>query len=161
MTKTTLALMALALLPTGTVLADPPGKHCPDCPMNCPHMSGAQAGAGGWGDGPYARVYDPKTVQTIKGEVTEVRHVAPLRGMSDGIHVVVKTDKGPTDVHLGPAWFLDHQDTQLAVGDRVEVRGSRTTLDGKPVVIAADVKKGNEVLKLRDDQGLPMWRGWR
>jgi len=32
---------------------------------------------------------------------------------------------------------------------------------GQPAVIAAEVKKGDIVLKLRDDNGIPVWSGWR
>ena len=39
--------------------------------------------------------------------------------------------------------------------DKVEVKGAKTTFAGKPVIIAAEVKKGDEVLKLRDDSGFP------
>jgi hypothetical protein len=143
--------------------AQPPGPCPADCPMNCPHMERAAQGrgAGGWTSGPYARLYDPKTVETAKGEITQVDEAAPLHGMSAGVHITLKTDRGPMSVHLGPAWYLDHQDTQLAVGDRVDVRGSRVSVEGKPTLIAADVRKGNETLRLRDDQGLPLWRGWR
>jgi len=145
--------------------ADPPQgmMNCPhDCSKQCAQMGGMPSGGGGgWSNGPYARVYDPKTVETLKGEVAQIDHVAPMRGMSEGIHILLKTDKGTTDVHLGPAWYLDHQDTQLAVGDRVEVRGSKVALAGKPAIVAAEVKKGSETLQLRDAQGLPMWRGWR
>jgi hypothetical protein len=112
-------------------------------------------------NGPYSRIYDPKTVETIKGEIVAVEHVAPLKGMSEGVHVTLKTDKGDASVHLGPAWYLDNQEVQLAKGDRVEIRGSRVTLDSKPAVIAAEVKKGVETLTLRDPSGVPMWRGWR
>jgi hypothetical protein len=45
--------------------------------------------------------------------------------------------------------------------DKVEVTGSRITFDGKPAIIAAEVKKGDEALKLRDDNGFPVWSGWR
>ena len=167
--KTTLSILAVALSLGAAAIAraDAPAKpNCPqDCPMNCPHggMHGAgpMHGGGGWSSGPYARVYDPKTVETLKGEIVRVDQVTPMSGMSEGVHVVLKGDKGTTDVHLGPSWYLDHQDTQLAVGDRVEVRGSKVSIAGKPAVIAAEVKKGNETLELRDAQGLPMWRGWR
>lgn len=142
--------------------AAPAGNCPPGCPMNCAQGGAAtMRGGGGWTSGPYTRLYDPNTVGTVDGEIVAVDHVAPMRGMSQGVHVVVKNPKGTTDVHLGPAWYLDHQDTQLAVGDRVQVRGSKVTVDGKPAVIAAEVKKGNQMLELRDAQGLPMWRGWR
>jgi hypothetical protein len=118
-------------------------------------------GGGGWTSGPYAHLYDPSKVETLDGEVVAVDRVTPMSGMSPGVHVVLKSGPRMTDVHLGPAWYLDHQDTQLAVGDRVEVRGSKATIGGKPALIAAEVKKGNQMLELRDANGLPLWRGWR
>jgi hypothetical protein len=45
--------------------------------------------------------------------------------------------------------------------DKVEVRGAKATIAGKQAIIAAEVKKGDEVLKLRDDSGFPVWSGWR
>jgi hypothetical protein len=45
--------------------------------------------------------------------------------------------------------------------DKVEIKGSRVTLQGQPALIAAEVKKGDGVLKLRDDAEVPMWAGWR
>jgi hypothetical protein len=50
---------------------------------------------------------------------------------------------------------------QIAAKDKIEVKGSRITFDGKPAIIAAEVKKGDDVLVLRDASGLPVWSGWR
>jgi hypothetical protein len=119
-------------------------------------------GSGGWGPGgQYARLYDPKTVETISGEVVKVDQVTPIRGMSGGVHLVVKTDKGDVSVHLGPQWYLENQDVKIAPKDMVEVRGSRVTVQGRLAIIAAEVKKGDETLKLRDEAGVPVWSGWR
>jgi hypothetical protein len=73
----------------------------------------------------------------------------------------VKTDKETISVHLGPSWYLENQDVKIEPKDRVEVKGSRVTFAGNPAMIAAEVKKGDEVLKLRDDNGFPVWSGWR
>ena len=35
------------------------------------------------------------------------------------------------------------------------------TVHGKPALIAAKIKKGNEILRLRDESGVPAWSGWR
>lgn len=119
-------------------------------------------GSGGWGLGtPYNRMYDPKTVETISGEITGIDRITPNKGMAAGIHMNVKTDKESISVHLGPSWYLENQDVKLEPKDKVEVKGSRITFGGKPALIAAEVKKGDEVLKLRDDAGLPVWSGWR
>ena len=119
-------------------------------------------GGGGWGPGTaYGRMYDPKTVETIAGEVVKVDRFTPMRGMSSGVHLVLKTDTGEVSVHLGPQWYLENQDVKIEPRDKVEIKGSRVTVDGKPAIIAAEVKKGDGLLKLRDEAGLPMWAGWR
>lgn len=119
-------------------------------------------GSGGWGPGtPYNRMWDPKTVETITGEVTSVDRITPNKGMSGGVHMNVKTDKETVSVHLGPSWYLENQDVKIAAKDKVEVKGSRITFGGKPAILAAEVKKGDDVLKLRDDTGFPVWSAWR
>jgi hypothetical protein len=119
-------------------------------------------GSGGWGmDTPYNRMYDPKTVETIKGEVLKVDRISPIKGMSYGVHLTVKTDKETISVHLGPEWYLEYQDVKIEPKDKIEIKGSRITFQGKPAIIAAEVKKGDEALKLRDENGIPAWSGWR
>jgi hypothetical protein len=119
-------------------------------------------GSGGWGPGTsYGRMYDTKTVETVSGEVIKVDRITPMRGMSSGVHLMVKTDKGEVSVHLGPQWYLENQDIRIEPKDTVEIKGSRVTIQGQPALIAAEVKKGDQVLKLRDDAGIPMWAGWR
>ena len=39
--------------------------------------------------------------------------------------------------------------------------GTLITFEGKPAIVAAEIKKGNEALKLRDENGFPVWSGWR
>ena len=119
-------------------------------------------GQGGWGMGTrYSGMYDSKTVETINGEVISVDTFTPMKGMSSGVHLMVKTDKGTLSVHLGPAWYIENQDVTIELKNKVEIKGSRITYDGKPAVIAAEIKKGDEILQLRDDKGYPLWSGWR
>jgi hypothetical protein len=119
-------------------------------------------GSRGWGPGSaFDRMYDPKTAETIKGTVVGVDRVAPMKGMGAGLHLAVKTDAETISVHLGPTWYLENQDVKIQPGDAVEVKGSRVTMAGKPALIAAEVKKGDETLRLRDETGVPMWTGWR
>ena len=119
-------------------------------------------GSGGWGPGtPYNKMYDPKTVESITGEVTSVSQIIPNKGMASGVHMNVKTDNETISVHLGPSWYLENQDVKIQAKDKVEVKGSRIMFAGKPVIIAEEVKKGDEILKLRDDSGFPLWSGWR
>lgn len=119
-------------------------------------------GSGGWGMGTqYQGMYSPATVETISGIVEAVDKTTPMRGMHYGIHLLVKTDKETISVHLGPEWYLERLDTKIEKGDEVQVKGSRVTMMGNPAIIAAEVKKGDAVLKLRDDNGIPVWSGWK
>ncbi len=150
MKKTSAALMAIALFTIAlqTFAVAQSGMHW--------------RGGGGWGMGSqYGRMYDPKTVETISGEVERIDMITPMKGMSGGVHLVVKTEQGPLSVHLGPAWYIENQDIKIQPKDKIDVTGSKVNFQGKPAIIAREVKKGDEVLSLRDDNGYPVWSGWR
>jgi len=119
-------------------------------------------GSGGWGMGSqYNRMYNPATVETLSGVVGAVDKVMPMKGMNSGVHVILKTDKETISVHLGPEWYIERLDTKIEKGDKIEVKGSRVTFADKPAIIAAEVKKGDSTLVLRDSNGIPAWAGWR
>ena len=119
-------------------------------------------GSGGWGmESPYQRMYDPAKIDTLAGEVVSVEKMASAKGAGNGIHLGLKTASETVSVHLGPAWYIERLDTRIVKGDRIEVKGSRIAVDGKPALIAAEVRKGDEVLQLRDSGGVPAWAGWR
>ncbi|NLT24135.1 MAG: DNA-binding protein [Syntrophorhabdus sp.] len=119
-------------------------------------------GSGGWGQGtPYNRMYDPAKVETVSGTVESVGTAVPMKGMYAAATLTLKTEKETITVHLGPEWYIGRLDTKIAKGDAVEVKGSRVTFDGKPVIIAAELKKDDNVLTLRDSSGIPAWSGWR
>jgi hypothetical protein len=119
-------------------------------------------GSGGWGMGSsYNRMYDSKTVETVRGEVVSVETITPVKGMSYGIHLTLKTGTETVSVHLGPAWYIENQDIKIEPKDAVEITGSRITFEGKPAILAAVIKKNDEMLRLRDESGIPVWSGWR
>jgi hypothetical protein len=105
------------------------------------------------------RNYDRKTVETIEGKVLSVEKTTPPKNRGYGVHLTLQTNKETISVHLGPAWYLEKQTPQIEANDTVSVTGSRVTVDGKPAIIAAQVKKGNDILKFRDDNGIPAWSG--
>lgn len=115
-------------------------------------------GGSGWGGG---GMYDTKTVETIRGEVASVAETKADEDSGNGVHLMVKTDAGEISVHLGPVWYIERQDTEIAVGDDVEVTGSRVTYDGQPAILAAEVRMGDAVVMLRDGSGRPMWAAGR
>jgi hypothetical protein len=119
-------------------------------------------GSRGWGpDTPYARLYNPKTVEAVGGIVSTVQRFIPGRGMAAGLHLLVRTGVEVIDVHLGPEWYIENQDRNIQPNDQIDVKGSRVIFRGQSAIIAAEVRKGDEILKLRDENGCPAWTGWR
>ncbi len=123
----------------------------------------AQPGMGAGSGGPrvhYGTMWDSKTVETVSGEVAAVDKYIPGRGgTSYGVRLSLKTEKETIPVVLGPAWYLDEQRIKFAANDKLEVKGSKMSIQGQPTIIAQEVKKGDQVLKLRDDKGAPLWLG--
>ena len=107
------------------------------------------------------RNYDAKTVETVAGKVVSVEKTNPPAQRGYGVHLMLQTEKETIEVHLGPARYVEKQSMKIAANDTITVTGSRIIMDGKPAIIAAQVKKGDEVLKLRDENGVPAWSGGR
>jgi hypothetical protein len=129
--------------------------------LACPVL--AQPGpGGGMGRGMGPMLYNPQTVATITGTVEKLEDLPSMGGgTGTGMRfrgVLLKTEKGSILVHLGPGWYLDEKKFALKVGDAVEATGSQVTLNNQPALIAREVKADGATQKLRDDQGLPMWR---
>lgn len=110
----------------------------------------------------YSRNYNVNTVETIEGEITEVVYQTSKKqpGM-EGVHLVVKTASETVPVHLGPAWYMNQQEFTFSKGDNIVVTGSRITFINAPALVAANLKRGDMLLQLRDQNGFPRWRGWR
>jgi hypothetical protein len=114
----------------------------------------------GWGAGSrYNRMYNVNTVETIIGEVVSVGKITPVKGMSYGIHLLVKNGKETISVHLGPSWFMDDQKIKINPKDTLSFIGSRITYNGIPAVIASEIAKEDVTLTLRDKNGYPVWSG--
>ncbi len=106
-----------------------------------------------------AKLYNPQAVVTLAGKVTAINRRAPKKaGRPERVIMVLQTDQGAVKVHLGPADYFDQQALKLAPGDQVEVKGTKVNRAKAPTFIAGEVKKGDQVLKLRDDAtGRPLW----
>jgi hypothetical protein len=108
-------------------------------------------------------MYDVKTEATVKGTIDSVETVtgagARGRGAAGGMHLVLKTVAGTLQVHVGPTAYLAEKGIVLAKGDAVEILGSRVTIGGEPVLIARQIKKGDQTWTLRDPSGRPLWSG--
>ena len=100
--------------------------------------------------------FDPKTIETVQGLVVDAP-VVHKGGIPEMEHLILETKREKLTVVLGPNWFLAQQNWNITTLDRIEVTGSRFTLDKKPAMIAQKVKKGEQVFEFRDPSGRPLW----
>jgi len=105
--------------------------------------------------------YDLQTVETVQGIVVAAPKPTPKGGIPERAQLTLKTEKEALTVYLGPGWFLEKQGMKIGNLDRIQVTGSRITVQGQSALLAGEVRKGDLVLKLRDAQGQPLWRGPR
>ncbi|HYY73079.1 MAG TPA: hypothetical protein VE778_05750 [Candidatus Bathyarchaeia archaeon] len=115
-------------------------------------------------------IYDPATVVTVSGSVQSVeQHQCSLGWIENGVlkapptkwlgtHVILRTDYGILDAHIGPSSFLKEKHFVLRRDDVVEVTGSKLARNLPVVIIVKEIEKGGRFLELRDRAGVPLWK---
>lgn len=119
-------------------------------------------GSDGWGLGSrYEKLFNNYNLSWYQGKITEIDTVTPMQDMGSGIQLKLEGDREEFIVQLGPSWFIIHQDMSLGINNTVEVKGCKVAIDGKPVIMAAELRRKENVLYLRDEDGIPYWTMWR
>jgi hypothetical protein len=99
--------------------------------------------------------YDPGSLETVAGEVTRIERL-PQAGGGRGMHLVLRTDAGDhVSVALAPLWVAERYG--IRVGEPLQVTGWRV-VRGKSALVAAELKRGDRVVRLRTREGAPLWR---
>ena len=115
-----------------------------------------------------AGVYNQNAETIVKGTVEQVKtaylpgggaSAQARREMSGPIYINLKADSGTFAVYVGPSWFLESKGFKFAKGDQIEVTGSK--LQDKDVIVAREIKRGDQILVVRNAQGIPAWSGGR
>ena len=116
------------------------------------------AGSRNPGYGATQPAYNPKTEQTITGQITKI-NVAPgaTADSMATVFVWVQTQNELIAVQTLPAQNLAAAGINLQPGTQITVTGSRVTSQGKPLIIARTITVGNKTITLRDQNGMPIW----
>lgn len=118
----------------------------------------------GWEQGgEYDQRYDPRELDKVKGYFEEIVEFTPMDGMAPGVGVIMRdrADDELVTVHLGPKDFVakDLEAFGLAPGQKIKVTGVWAEFDGRDVLMASKIKKGEfqQVKVRRTSDGTPYW----
>lgn len=103
-------------------------------------------------------LYDLNSETTISGTV-ESYELIKGKGYRGGLLLKIKTTNGLVDVHVGPTWYLDNIKLDINKGDKLEIFGSKVTVDKDTFIIASKIKQNGNDYQLRDKYGFPKWAG--
>jgi hypothetical protein len=128
---------------------------------DCGHCGSAKAHHGkclSKGDCPG---YDKAATTTFEAQVVSIDKETCKGCNMTYVDLVVTMKDDKVTVRLGPAWYIDQQDDLLKKDDVIEIFASKVKEGDSDFFVAGKIVKGDDVLMLRDKDGLPMWRGWR
>ena len=113
----------------------------------------------------YSKMYNPNEVKTLHGTIESVgtfnMEGAPEGTPVSGVRLRIRTDDGNlVTVYTGPRSYLESRNTWFHHGDEVTVTGSPAKVGWRDVILAAQIKKGDQTLDLRSKEGRPfgIWR---
>jgi sporulation protein YlmC with PRC-barrel domain len=110
----------------------------------------------------YSKMYNPNEVKTLHGTIESVgtfnMEGAPEGTPVSGVRLRIRTDDGNlVTVYTGPRSYLESRNTWFHHGDEVTVTGSPAKVGWRDVILAAQIKKGDQTLDLRSKEGRPLW----
>jgi hypothetical protein len=122
--------------------------------------AGEQHDMKGWGvEDPYHKHYDVNKFESFKARVVKIKTVVPMPGMSPAVALDVKDGSKIIEVQICPTWFIRPNEIGIKKGDRIKIRGVRANINGKELIMASKIKKGDYFqLKVRlTRDGTPFW----
>lgn len=102
-------------------------------------------------DSKYYKNFDAKKIEDISGTIESIGSYHPEPGSAPGMRLRVKTDDGKTvTVYGGPHLYGQSKKIYFSTGDKVTVTGSRTKVSDREVLLATQIKKGDQTLEILD-----------
>ncbi len=104
--------------------------------------------------------HNPLNVERIRGEILDKKTVVNPDGST---LVMLRLSDGTNEykVLLGPSTYLDRAGVSMQIGDTIDVKGSKMSVNGDEMFIATDITKSGYTIRLRNEAGQPVWGNGR
>lgn len=95
--------------------------------------------------------------ETVEGRIAEVIYLPGVNPTDGMVEMQVASGEQQTLVRLAPAGFLERHTALLKEGETVSLTGYRVhTADGD-VIVATELRNGDQTLRLRNSRGRGLW----
>lgn len=150
MRRALLLTVSLALALPAAALASDVTAGCEGASCGCGTGEGASCPLHRRGKRAKAKTpaFDANTIVAMYGTVTQVER------QPTGVQLKVQVGARTLVVQLGPADYVDGR-MAFATADVVQFTGSSVDIGGQPGVIATEIERQGQRLRLRDDDGTP------
>jgi len=101
--------------------------------------------------------YNLQSVQTYKGYIVSVQKYNLVNKPAPYIQFILNSKGIEYTVELGPEWYISEQGAILLPHEEVEVTGSMIKDNNQKIILATRIKRGNIQIKLRQEDGVPLW----
>jgi sporulation protein YlmC with PRC-barrel domain len=107
----------------------------------------------------YEKMYNPDNMTTVHGTVESVG-AFDLEGVpASGLRLRIRTDDGRSViVYAGARSYAERHNMSFRYGDEVTIVGSPAKINEQNVILGARIEKGGQTLRLRSDEGKPLWK---
>jgi hypothetical protein len=102
---------------------------------------------------PIAPIYDATKEIKIQGTIRQIETVKT--GVA-GTHLMIETQNGAVNAHLGASPAADAKRLGLSVGQSVEITGMMATIGGSNVFLARTLVVDTRTITLRSEHGIPV-----
>ena len=107
----------------------------------------------------YNKHFDPNKLTTIEGTIKSVSSISPKGTTIPGTVLKVTTKDGTSvNVCAGPSEYVMHKGLAIESGKNISVTGCQTTINGKSVFLASELRVEGKTVQLRDSMGKPEWK---
>lgn len=133
------------------------GQKCYPGNGSCPNRIQSVDGNGNQNWAPQSKKLKMQSAEKFKGTVESVnRERYPDNRIF--IQIILNTEEGEKTILVGPASYIDQSKVKLQTGDKVTVTGFRVDANGEEVIMAKEIDKSGNILRLLDDQRQPLWK---
>lgn len=112
----------------------------------------------GWGPGgDYNALFTPERNVELRGTVLGVAAAWPVCVSSPGVRLWIEVEGLVWGIDLGPVWHVVIEGSEFEPGKAIEVRGAEALITPERIVLAVEVTYEGRTLRLRADDGVPVW----